>query len=524
METVTISQAEYQKFKALEQYICELEQQKKFLQEQLHLLRKAQFGSRSERAIYLKQLSLDKLFDEVEVFSDPELEEPKLEEVVQVPAHTRRKKSVKEQLPKEIPVVERHHYVDEAGRTCPHCSAELVEIGTEIRETLGMAPAKIFVIRDVAHIYACKECEKEAEAVTIRKASLPAAVIPGGIASPEAIANIINDKFVQGTPLYRQEQYWNRQNVMLSRQTMSNWLHYSVENYLKYIYDKLHQDLLKETILHADETELQVLREEGKSPQSKSYMWLYRTGVTSATPIVLFRYERDRRHDRPKDFLNGFRGYLHSDGYEAYHKLEGVVSVGCLVHVRRKFVEAVEAAGKSKGSSNLAGKAVKDLQQIFDWDSSCANMTLEERYQKRLEKQKPFLEAFFDWVESISVSEKSALGRARTYALGQKEYVLNVYKDKRLELSNNRAERTIKPFVIGRKNWLFANTPKGAEDSAILYSLVETAKETGIDPYQYFIYALTEAAELRAADECEKIAELTPANFKKLAKNGSDRG
>ena len=147
--------------------------------------------------------------------------------MVQVPAHTRRKKSVKEQLPKEIPVVERHHYVDEAGRTCPHCSAELVEIGTEISETLGMAPAKIFVIRDVAHIYACKECEKEAEAVTIRKATLPAAVIPGGMASLEAIANIINDKFVQGTPLYRQEQYWNRQNVMLSRQTMSNWLRYN---------------------------------------------------------------------------------------------------------------------------------------------------------------------------------------------------------------------------------------------------------------------------------------------------------
>ena len=259
-------------------------------------------------------------------------------------------------------------------------------------------------------------------------------------------------------------------------------------------------------------------------PTAPLSWWRWAQKSTSATPIVLFRYERDRRHDRPKDFLDGFRGYLHSDGYDAYHKLENVISVGCLAHVRRKFVEAVEAAGKSKGSSNLAGKAVKDLQQIFDWDSSCANMTLEERYQKRLEKQKPFLEAFFDWVESISVSEKSALGRARTYALGQKEYVLNVYKDKRLELSNNRAERTIKPFVIGRKNWLFANTPKGAEDSAILYSLVETAKETGIDPYQYFIYALTEAAKLRAADECEKIAELTPAHFKKLAENGSDRG
>lgn len=524
MKTVTISQAEYQKFKAQEQYISELEQQKKFLQEQLHLLRKAQFGSKSERAVYLKQLSLDNLFDEVEVFCDPELEEPKLDEVVQVPAHTRKKKSVKDQLPEDLPVVERHHYLDEAGCTCPHCSAEMVEIGTESRETLGMAPAKLFLIRDVAHTYACKECEKEAEPVTIRKASLPAAVIPGGIASPEAIANIINDKFVQGTPLYRQEQYWNRRNVMLSRQTMSNWLHDSVENYFKYIYDKLHRDLLKETILHADETELQVLREEGKSPQSKSYMWLYRTGVTSATPIVLFRYERDRRHDRPKEFLKGFTGYLHSDGYDAYHKLEGVVSVGCLVHVRRKFVEAAEVAGQSKGSSNLAGKAVKDLQQIFDWDTYCVNMTLEERYQKRLEKQKPLLEAFFDWVESISVSEKSALGRARIYALGQKEYVLNVYKDKRLELNNNRAERTVKPFVIGRKNWLFANTPKGAEDSAILYSLVETAKETGVDPYQYLVYALTEAAKLRAADEGERIAELTPEYFKKLAENCPEHG
>lgn len=524
METVTISQAEYRKFKAQEQYISELEQEKKFLQEQLQLLRKAQFGSKSERAIYLKQLSLDHLFDEVEVFRDPELEEPKLEEVVQVPAHTRKKKSVKEQLPADVPVVERHHYVDEAGRTCPHCSADMVEIGTETRETLGLAPAQIFVIRDVVHTYACKECEKDAEPVTIRKASLPAAVIPGGIASPEAIANVITDKFVLGTPLYRQEQYWNRQGVMLSRQTMSNWLHDSVENYWKSIYDKLHRDLLKETVLYADETELQVLREEGKSPQSKSYMWLYRTGLTSETPIVLFRYERDRRHCRPEEFLKGFSGYLHSDGYDAYHKLEGVVSVGCLVHVRRKFVEAAEVAGNSKGSRNLASKAVKALQQIFDWESYCENMTLEERYQKRLEKQKPLLEAFFDWVESISVSEKSALGKARTYALNQKEYVLNIYKDARLELTNNRAERTMKPFVIGRKNWLFANTPKGAEDSAILYSLVETAKETGVDPYRYFVYALTEAAKLRAADEIEKIADLTPERFKKRTDNGTERG
>ena len=517
MKTITISQEEYHKFKAQEQYINELEHEKKFLMEQLKLLRKARFGSKSERAVYLNQLSIDNLFDEAEVFSDPEREEPKFADVIQVPAHTRKKKSVKEQLPDDIPVVERHHYLDEEGCVCPHCSATMEEIGTETRSTLGIAPAKVFEIRDICHVYACKACDKEAEPVTVRKASFPAAVIPGGIASPEAIANVINDKFVLGTPLYRQEQYWQRQGVMLSRQTMSNWLLYAVDHYLKAIYDKLHRDLIQEDILHADETELQVLREEGKSPQSKSYMWLYRTGAFAKTPIVLYRYERDRRHCRPHDFLEGFSGFLHSDGYEAYHKLEHVVSIGCFAHVRRKFVEAAEVATKHKGSSNLASKAVADIRQIFAWEEQFAKLTAEERFRKRLEKQKPLMEGFFHWLEGLIVAPKSALGRAIYYALGQKEYILNLYQDGRLELTNSRSERSLKPFVIGRKNFLFANTPRGATASAILYSLVETAKETGVDPYQYFVFTLGEAAALRAAGKVDKIAELTPSYFKNLS-------
>ena len=517
MKTVTISQETYNTFMAQAQYISELEREKKFLLEQLHLLRKARFASKSERAVYLNQLSIDNLFDEAEVLSDPKREEPTLEEVIQVPAHTRKKKSVKEQFPEDIPVVERHHYVDEDGRVCPHCSANMEEIGTETRSTLGMAPSKVFEIRDICHVYACKACDKEAEPVTVRKASFPAAVIPGGIASPEAIANVINDKFVLGTPLYRQEQYWQRQGVMLSRQTMSNWLMYAVEHYLKAIYGKLHRDLIEEEILHADETELQVLHEEGKSPQSKSYMWLYRTGTFAKTPIVLYRYERDRRHSRPQEFLEGFSGFLHSDGYEAYHKLEHVMSVGCFAHVRRKFVEAAEAASRDRGSRNLANKAVHDIRQIFMWEEQFANLPAEERCQQRLDQQKPLMEAFFHSLEGLIVSPKSALGRAIYYALGQKEYILNVYRDGRLELTNNRAERSIKPFVIGRKNFLFANTPRGAHASAILYSLVETAKETGVDPYKYFVFTLDEAAKLRAANKTDKIAELTPSFFKNLS-------
>ena len=198
-----------------------------------------------------------------------------------------------------------------------------------------------------------------------------------------------------------------------------------------------------------------------------------------------YQYERDRRHGRPQDFLEGFSGYLHSDGYEAYHKLDDVISVGCFAHVRRKFVEAAEAASRDKGSRNLANKAVHDNRQIFAWEEHIANLPSEKRMQKRLNKQKPLMEAFFHWLEELTVSSKSALGRAINYALGQKEYILNVYQDGRLELTNNRAERSIKPFVIGRKNFLFANTPRGANASAILYSLVETAKETGVDPVSY---------------------------------------
>lgn len=523
MKTVTISQKEYQQFKAQtkqlkaqESYIAELENREKYLLEQLNLLKKARFASKSEKATYLKQLSIDDLFDEAEVFNEPEVEEPKFEEVIQVPAHTRKKKLVKEQLPKDVPVVERHHYVEPEFCHCPECSTQLVEIGTETRSTLGLAPARVFEIRDIVHVYACKACDKEAEPVTVKKASFPPAVIPGGMASPEAIANIINDKFVLATPLYRQEQYWHRQGVMLSRQTMSNWLIYAVEHYLEAIYDKLRQELLEEDILHADETEIQVLREEGKSPQSKSYMWLYRTGVSSKRPIVLFQYERDRRHARPREFLEGFTGYLHSDGYEAYHKLEGVTSVGCFAHVRRKFVEAAEVSSKNKNSNNLAAKAVKDIGQIFAWEDALAKLDSANRYEKRLEKEKPLMENFFDWLDNIAVAEKSALGKAKQYALGQKEYMLNFFKDERLELTNNRAERSIKPFVIGRKNFLFANTPRGAKSSAILYSLVETAKETGVDPYKYFVYVLTEAAKLKDQKQEDKIGNLTPYFFKNL--------
>lgn len=221
------------------------------------------YAPKSERAQYLNQIKLDDLFDEIELFSDLGLEELQLEETKgteQVSSHTRKsRRSLTHKLPEDLPVVERQHYVDEEGRACPVCATHMEEIGTETRRTLGIAPAKAFVILDVIHVYACKACDEKAEPVIVVKTSMHAAVIPGGIASPEAIANIIQEKFVQGTPLYRQEQYWKRMGLDLSRQTMSNWLLKSTQLYLSKIYDRLHEDLIQEDILHADETEVQVL-------------------------------------------------------------------------------------------------------------------------------------------------------------------------------------------------------------------------------------------------------------------------
>jgi len=303
------------------------------------------------------------------------------------------------------------------------------------------------------------------------------------ITSPEAIAHIMTQKFVMGTPLYRQEQDWNRQGIMLSRQTMSNWLLKATEDWLEPIYDVLHEMLCTYDVLHADETTLQVLHEPGKTAQSKSYMWLYRTsgynnyGRANSMPIVLYDYQPDRRAKRPAEFLQGFKGYLHTDGYDGYHGLpDDIVIVGCFAHARRKFDEALKSMPEKdrEGSNVLRGK--RYLDKLFELERTFADLSPKERFAKRQELAKPVLEEFFVWLEKFGDMTKTPLGKAKHYALGQRKYLERYLLDGRLEISNNRAERSITPFVIDRKNFLFANTPRGAKASAIMFSIIETAK------------------------------------------------
>ena len=304
--------------------------------------------------------------------------------------------------------------------------------------------------------------------------------------------------------MYRQEQEWNRAGVMLSRQTMSNWVLRVAEDWLRPIYDHLHRQLLQREVLHADETTLQVLKLEGQTARSKCYMWLYRTGGDAEHPIVLYEYQQNRKAENAEAFLKGFTGWLHADGYSGYHRLpENIRVVGCWAHARRKFDEALQTLPKEKRQESLAATGECYCTRLFQLEQALVELTPEERYTKRLELEKPVLDALLAWANETSAktAPKSALGKALHYLREQWPYLVRYLEDGRLELSNNRAERSIKPFVIGRKNWLFSNTPAGAQSSAVIYSLIETAKENDLDPYRYLVWLLHNAPDMSRTDE-----------------------
>lgn len=304
--------------------------------------------------------------------------------------------------------------------------------------------------------------------------------------------------------MYRLEQEFNRQGLKLSRQTMANWILQASDTWLRPVYDVLHRQLCKETVLHGDETTLQVLKEPGRTSTSKSYMWVYRTSGCAEYPIVLYEYQPSRKAEHAAAFLKDFSGWLHADGYQGYHKLpENIRVVGCWAHARRKFDEALQTLPKEKRQESLAATGECYCTRLFQLEQALVELTPEERYTKRLELEKPVLDALLAWANETSAktAPKSALGKALHYLREQWPYLVRYLEDGRLELSNNRAERSIKPFVIGRKNWLFSNTPAGAQSSAVIYSLIETAKENDLDPYRYLVWLLHNAPDMSRTDE-----------------------
>ena len=519
-ETITVSRAEYDekntRLKEQEERINHLESQIDVLMEALRLARHKQFGASSEKSEEAAMEQLSFLFNEAEAY----VTAPKEEDAVIVPEHKRRRKNeyTLDSIPENIPAEQIEHRLEGEALVCPKCGDTMQEIGVEVVKKLRIEPAKIVVEEHQYFAYACPTCNREDIETPVVKAPREKSIIPGSFATAEAIAHIMTQKFVMGSPLYRQEQEMDRRGIKLSRQTMSNWILRASEDYLTPVYERLHKELLNREVLHADETTLQVLHEPGKEPESKSYMWLYRTGGDTDQPIALYEYRPDRGAKNPKAFLSGFNGYLHTDGYSGYHDLpEGITVVGCWSHARRKFDEAMKSLpkGKAKGSSAAQGLAYCNL--LFEIEQGLADMTPEERYNERLKQAKPVLDALLAWANVRTAAPKSALGKALNYLKEQWTYLTNYLKDGRLELSNNRAERSIKPFVIDRKNFLFANTPGGATGSAVIFSLIQTAIENGLDPYSYLTW-LMKTANTADLTELSDVEAFLPWNAPKDCK------
>ncbi|OCN01268.1 transposase [Clostridium sp. W14A] len=462
--------------------VSELEKLVKYYEEQFRISKHRQFGASSEKSEYdFNQLSI---FNEAEFFADANAAEP---ELVEVEKHYRKRtRLTTDRLPEDLPVEVVEYDLPQSEQICPECGGLLHVMGHETRRELVIIPAQVKIREHVRKIYACRDCEKDACGVPILKSQTDEPVIKGSFASPETIAHLMTQKFVMGSPLYRQEKEFKQNGIMLSRQTMSNWLIHAAEDWLAPIYNALQEILCTHDVLHADETTLQVLREPGKTAQSKSYMWLYRTSGDAKHPIVLYDYQPDRRAKRPAEFLKNFKGYLHTDGYDGYHSLkEDITVIGCWAHARRKFDEALKALPERdrEGSNVLRGKRYCD--RLFGFEREFENLKPEDRYLKRQKYSKPLLDEFFAWASALNATPKSGIGIAVHYALSQRKYLERYILDGRLEISNNRAERSIKPFVIDRKNFLFANTPRGAKASAVMFSIIETAKENGLNPYSY---------------------------------------
>lgn len=512
---MTISCVEYN---ALRKENESLSQQVDWLMEQMRLAKKKTFGASSEKSREELIGQMNMLFDEAELHLAIERKE---EASAPVAGYTRKKRSgsVEEILPENVPVEVVEHRLPESKLECPQCGTTMTEIGKDVRRSLVIIPAQVKIREDWYFTYACPKCKLDGTETPVLKTDKLPSVIPGSYASPEAIAHIAVQKYVMGSPLYRQAQELNRSGVMLSRQTMSNWLMWSSEHWFAPIYEVLHRQLLSRQVLHADETTLQVLHEEGKKAQSKSYMWMYRTSGDAEHPIVLYEYKADRKAENAEKFLTGFSGWLHADGYQGYHRLpENISVVGCFAHARRKFHEAVNALPKPEQAGSAALEGQQYCTKLFAIEKELAGLTPEERYTQRLEREKPVLDALLAWSYTKKAAPKSALGKAIYYLHEQWPYLMRYLEDGRLELSNNRAERSIKPFVMDRKNFLFANTPGGAQGSATIFSLIETAKENDLDPFRYLVWVLSEAPTMATGD-ADWPEKLSPAHAPKSCRN-----
>ncbi len=485
----------------LKEIIVQSQREILFLKEQISLLQAKIFGRRTEKYDLEQLLPGQSFLPGLESEGLVAATEP---ETIVVEKHTR-KKTGRKPLPDNLPREEIIHDIPEDEKVCA-CGCQLTRIGEEVSEQLHVEPAKFKVIRHIRPKYACRNCEGvESDEQTVKIAPPPLQIIPKSMATISLLVYIIAGKFIESLPLYRQEKRFRRHGITLTRATMSNWL-IKVAALCQPLIPLMRQEIRSGPLINVDESSFQVMKEPNRKNTSKSYIWVFRGGPLDK-PVVIFHYEPSRSGQVAHDFLDGYHGYVQTDGYQGYNVLDGnqdIIQVGCMAHVRRKFDEVIKANRKSGNQKKLAAEeALGYIRQLYALEKEAKEWTPDARYLMRQEKAKPIMEAFGDWLWETypQTPPKGLLGKAIKYALNQWDR-LNVYLENGiLRPDNNLAENAIRPFVVGRKNWLFAGSPEGARASALFYSLIETAKINNLNPEQYLRFLLEKIIHVKERDE-----------------------
>lgn len=495
-------------------------QERDNLKDEISLLRKKLFGSSSEKRVidFPGQLNL---FNEAELEQDPSVAER--EELAAIlPEESPKKRKIRAtdaERFKGIPVIKKYIDIPEEDKTCPVCNTPLVKIGEEfVRRELVFIPAKLKVVEIYSFNYSCPECSKR-DIPVIKKGKDGKPHMLYGMASAGTVAWVMYQKFCNSLPYCRQEKDWKQYGAAITRATMANWVIRNSEAFFRPMYEYFHRKLLERDFLMADETPLQVLHEEGRRAQTKSYMWLFRSGEDGGIPIILYKYSPTRAGDNAVEFLQEFNGYLMCDGYSGYNKVSNAKRTACWAHIRRYLTDAIPK-GKQLDYTQPSVQGMMYINQLFHLEDviKAKHSSFDAIKKARLEKEKPIVEGFLSWLDKQNPVKGSRMDKAVTYIQNRRDYLMTYLEDGRCSFSNNLSENAIRPFTVGRKNWLFCDTPHGAQASAIVYTMVEMAKANGVNVYHYLTYLLEKLPDDSMSDN--ELDQLAPWNEKVKAEIG----
>lgn len=482
------------------------------LMEQVILGKQNRFGRSSEKMEDPNQISFREVdgtivfFNEAEAVCDLSASEP---EDLELPAPKKpKRKGKKEADLSGLPIRRIDHYLSETELEAEFGVNGWKQLPDAISKKYHFVPAKVEVEEHHIGVYASKTDEH------MVKAGHPGTLLHGSLVSPSLAAAIINGKYVNAVPLYRLEQEFQRYGLQITRQNMANWCIRLGEDYLSVLYDRLHKELYSYHVIQADETPV-LVNHDGRKAGSKSWMWVYRSGyLYHKKQIVLYEYQQTRNASHPREFLKGYDGICVTDGYQVYHTLENELEelriAGCWVHCRRRFDEALKVIKKSSQKESEAFLLMKQIQAIYREEGKLDALSSDERLQQRQAVIKPLVDAFFAYLKTMKVSKKDKFGDAVGYALNQEKYLRVFLTDGDVPIDNNASERAIRGFCIGKKNWQMIDTINGARTSAIIYSIVETAKANQLKPFDYVQYLLEEIPQHMEDTDYSFLEDLLP--------------